>query len=243
MADVVMTGATSPTRIDKSLRYGRSAAPSKKHTPGRGEIRGSRDLSTVDLLRKRKRHNYDKDVSTRYRGQAWDGSDADSDDSMASQVHRRGRNRKNRPTPPKGVIGTLFHMLDEHPNAPENLYRWIQLLVNFSIVSICVYIGWTVVTTIQSDIFNANEAARMEVASKISECSNQYRVNECSKKDRPALQEICDQWYDCMMQNPDSIMKVKVTAVQIAEIMNGFSDTMNLKAWVSSPSPGPQRKG
>lgn len=231
MGDVSMGGTTSPSKIDKSLRYGKSAHSSKKHASGRGEIRGSRDMSAVDFLRKRKRHNYDKDVGTRYRGQIWDESDADSDDSLASQVHNRSRSRRNKSGPPRGVVGSLFHMLDEHPNAPDNLYRWIQLLVNFSLVSMFAYIGWTVVDTVRSDINNANEAARMELMSKMTECQNQYTINGCSKKDRPALQDMCDKWFDCMMQNPESIMKVKVTAIQIAEIFNEFSDAMNIKAW------------
>jgi hypothetical protein len=38
-----------------------------------------------------------------------------------------------------------------------------------------------------------------------------------------------------MTQNPEAIMRVKVTAKQIAEIINEFADAMNLKAWVSFP--------
>lgn len=34
-----------------------------------------------------------------------------------------------------------------------------------------------------------------------------------------------------MTQNPEAIMRVKVTAKQIAEIINEFSEAMNLKAW------------
>jgi hypothetical protein len=130
----------------------------------------------------------------------------------------------------------MLHMLDEHPNAPDNLYRWIQLLVNFFIVFIFVYIGWAVVDTVRSDIRTANEAARQELMSKMTECQTQYTMNECSKKDRPALRVMCDEWYECMIQNPEAIMRVKVTAKQIAEIINEFSETMNLKAWVFTSS-------
>ncbi|KAI5463933.1 Di-sulfide bridge nucleocytoplasmic transport domain-containing protein [Mariannaea sp. PMI_226] len=230
MGDVVMGGLPSPSKIDKSLRYGRSTLSSKKHASGRGEIRGARDMSAVDFLRKRKRHNYDKDV-VRHQSQGWDDSDVDSDDSMAPQARNRSRSKKSKSLPSRGIVGTLFHTLDEHPNAPENLFRWIQLLVNFFLVSVFVYIGWAIVDTVRSDIRNANEAARLELMSKMTECQNQYTLNECSKKDRPALKMMCDEWYDCMMQNPESIMRVKVTAKQIAEIINEFSDAMNLKAW------------
>ncbi|KAK7428079.1 hypothetical protein QQZ08_005318 [Neonectria magnoliae] len=232
MGDVIMGGTMTPSKIDKSFRYGKASVPSKKHTSGRGEIRGSRDLSATDLLRKRKRHNLDKDVGSlaRYRGQGWEDSDADSDDSIVPRVQSRSRSKKNR-EPQRGIVGSIFHMLDQHPNAPENLFRWIQLVVNFFLVSVFVYIGWAIVDTVRSDIRNANESARLELMSKMTECQNQYTMNGCSKKDRPALQPFCDKWSDCMMQNPESIMRVKVTAKQIAEIINEFSEAMNLKAW------------
>ncbi|CAM1501538.1 Fc.00g035220.m01.CDS01 [Cosmosporella sp. VM-42] len=231
MSDVNMGGAVTPTKVDKSFRYAKTALSAKKYAAGRGEIRGHRDLSVTDFVRKRKRHNLDKDVSSvaRYQGRGWDDSDADSDDSMAPRL-QRSRNRKKK-AQQQGFVGKLFHMLDEHPNAPDNLYRWIQLLVNFFLVFIFVYLGWAVVDTVRSDIHNANDSARLALMSKMTECQTQYTMNECSKKDRPALKMMCDEWYDCMNQNPESIMRVKVTAKQIAEIINEFSEAMNLKAW------------
>ncbi|KAK0390573.1 hypothetical protein NLU13_0077 [Sarocladium strictum] len=228
MSDIVMSGSITPTKIDKSSRYGRSGLASKKHTPGRGEIRSHRELAGGDMVRKRKRANLDRDVSSVSRRihQDWEDSDVDSD---ASYMARPSRGKKQ--SKPKGLVGSMLHMLDEHPNAPDNLYRWIQLLVNFFIVFIFVYIGWAVVDTVRSDIRTANEAARQELMSKMTECQTQYTMNECSKKDRPALRVMCDEWYECMIQNPEAIMRVKVTAKQIAEIINEFSETMNLKAW------------
>lgn len=233
MGDVIMGGAMSPSRIDKTLRYGKNVLPPKKHYSGRGDIRGNRELSAADLLRKRKRHNLDKDVGSvaRYRGQGWDDSDADSDNSIAPPLQSRSRSKKNK-APPKGVMGALFHMLDEHPNAPDNLFRWIKFLVNFFLISIFAYIGWAIVDTVRADIHRANEEARLELIGKMTKCHNQYTANECSQKVLPALETMCDGWSKCMNQNPESIMRVKVTAKQIAEIINEFSEAMNLKAWV-----------
>ncbi|KAH6973189.1 Di-sulfide bridge nucleocytoplasmic transport domain-containing protein [Ilyonectria sp. MPI-CAGE-AT-0026] len=232
MGDVIMGGAMSPSRIDKTLRYGKNVLPPKKHSSGRGDIRGNRELSAADLLRKRKRHNLDKDVGSvaRYRGQGWDDSDADSDNSIALPLQSRSRSKKNK-APPKGVMAALFHMLDEHPNAPDNLFRWIKFLVNFFLISIFAYIGWAIVDTVRGDIRSANEEARLELIGKMARCQNQYTVNECSTKVLPALEDMCNEWSECMMQNPESIMRVKVTAKQIAEIINEFSEAMNLKAW------------
>ncbi|CCT69674.1 uncharacterized protein FFUJ_05578 [Fusarium fujikuroi IMI 58289] len=228
MSDINMSGMTSPSKIDKSFRYSKTPFSSKKHTPGRGEIRATRDLSVSGFIRKRKRHNLDRDVSsiTRHR---WTESDSDSEDSIAPR-RTRGKKKATKEAP-RGFLGSLLHMLDEHPNAPDNLYRWVKLIVNFFLVSVFVYIGWSIVTTVKTDIENANEMARIEIMGKITECQTQYSINGCAKNDRPALRVACEEWSECMTQNPEAIMRVKVTAKQIAEIINEFSEAMNLKAW------------
>ncbi|KAL6917436.1 hypothetical protein FSHL1_008867 [Fusarium sambucinum] len=228
-SDINMGGMASPSKIDKSHRYNKTPFSSKKHTPGRGEIRANRDLPVSEFIRKRKRHNLDRDVSNVPRHR-WTESDSDSGDSIAPR--RRSRGKRNTKEEPKGFLGSLLHMLDEHPNAPDNLYRWVKLLVNFFLVAVFVYIGWSIVSTIKTDIENANEMARIEIMGRITECQTQYTINGCSRNDRPpVIAKHCDEWFECMTQNPEAIMRVKVTAKQIAEIINEFSDAMNLKAW------------
>ncbi|SPJ73489.1 uncharacterized protein FTOL_03219 [Fusarium torulosum] len=228
ISDVNMSGMTSPSKVDKSYRYNKAPFSSKKHTPGRGEIRASRELSVTELMRKRKRHNFDRDVSSIVRHR-WTESDSDSGDSIAP---RRSRSKRMPKESPKGLISSLFHILDEHPNAPDNLYRWVKLIVNFLIVSVFVYLGWSVVSTVKTDITNANQTARFEIMGRITECQNRFNENGCANQNRPpALNDMCNQWSECMTQNPEAIMRVKVTAKQIAEIINEFADAMNLKAW------------
>ncbi|KAF5236469.1 hypothetical protein FAUST_6530 [Fusarium austroamericanum] len=230
-SDINMGGMASPSKVDKSHRYNKTPFSSKKHTPGRGEIRANRDLSVSEFIRKRKRHNLDRDVSIVNRHR-WTESDSDYDSGDSIAPRRRSRGRRKAKEEPKGFLGSLFHMLDEHPNAPDNLYRWVKLLVNFFLVSVFIYIGWSIVSTVKTDIENANEMARIEIMGRITECQTQYTINGCSRNDRPpVIAKHCDEWFECMTQNPEAIMRVKVTAKQIAEIINEFSDAMNLKAW------------
>ncbi|UKZ74428.1 hypothetical protein TrVFT333_002096 [Trichoderma virens FT-333] len=84
---VATIGNTTPTKIDKNSRYSRSSP--RWHATGRGEIRPlSRDSPRKELqvLRKRKRHNFDKDVSNviRYLPSEWEGDATDSDASIGS---------------------------------------------------------------------------------------------------------------------------------------------------------------
>lgn len=228
-----MGGAVTPLKIDKATRFGKSGPLFKKYVSGKGEIRGHRDVAVG--VRKRKRHNYDRDVGGVGRhgraqdSDAWDSDlDADAAPRTASRAQETGRQGER-----KGAFESFFHALNKYPNTPDHMQRWMQFGANLFLVSVLAYLGWSVVSTVRSDIYKANEMARMELMSKMTECQTQYTMNECAKKDRPALRVMCDEWYDCMMQNPESIMRVKVTAKQVAEIINEFSETMHIKAWVS----------
>ncbi|CCF41512.1 hypothetical protein CH063_11767 [Colletotrichum higginsianum] len=205
-------GTITPSKVDKSFRYGKAG------------------------LQKRKRHNLDKDVgSVRYHAsQDWDDSQDDSDDYGSRLAAARGAKGSKKRKNGRGWISNLFHTLEEHPNAPENLYRWIQLLVNCIIVSAFVFFCWSILDTVRSDIRTANDAARLEIENRMAECQTEYRLNECAKKDRPALKAMCDEWAECMIQDPSAIMRVRVTVKQIAEIMNEFAGAMQIKAWVSA---------
>ncbi|PNY29440.1 Nitrogen assimilation transcription factor nit-4 [Tolypocladium capitatum] len=229
--DANMGGAIVPLRIDKATRYGRSGLSLKKHASGKGEIRIHRDLSVG--ARKRKRHNYDRDVgslSRHHHAQDSDTWDSDSDTSVPPRTSKRSQG-KDEQSQAKGTFELFFHFLNKYPNAPDHMQRWMQFGANLFLVSVVAYLGWSVVSTVRSDIYKANEIARQELMSKMTECQSQYRMNECAKKDRPALRVICEEWHDCMMQNPESILRVKVTAKQVAEIINEFSEAMHLKAW------------
>lgn len=204
----------------------------------------------MQVLRKRKRHNYDKDVSSviRHMPPDWEGDASETDTSAASYGGMPlGANAPLPPHPsssqqrqqqqhgPKreGWFVSALGTMDRYPGAPDHIYRWLQLGLNCFIIGVILFFGWSVVDAVRSDIRNANEMARMEIMSRISECQNHYISNGCTKNDRPALIELCAEWYDCMTQDSDAIMRVKVTIKQVADVINEFADAMNLKAWVS----------
>ena len=230
-ADAIMGGTISPLKIDKQTRYARSANHAKKHSSGKGEIRSHRDVNSA--MRKRKRRNMDKDVGSVARRYGYDvDSDFDSDDSDDRVSRASSRSKGGKPKE-KGTFESFFYALNKYPHTPDHMQRWMQLGANVFLISVLTYVSWSVVSTIRNDIYTANAAARQELVSRMTECQTEYTINECAKKDRPALKAVCDQWYDCMTQDPEAIMRVKVTAKQVAEILNEFTEAMHLKAWVS----------
>lgn len=237
--DSITGGSLMPLKIDKASRYGTAGFFSRKHAPGKGEIRAHRDHSIG--MRKRKRRNHDRDVGsvTLHRhaqdSEAWDSEfDTDNDGRSRSPTGLKQHQKQGRA---KGALESFFYALNKYPNTPDHVQRWMQLGANLFLVSLLAYCGWSVVSTVRSDIYQANDLARQDLVSKIEDCQRNYRENECIKGDRPALRVKCAEWYDCMLQSPDSIMRVKVTAKQVAEIINEFSETMHLKAWVGSSCP------
>lgn len=224
-----------PSKIDKASRYSKPGHLNKKHASGKGEIRARRDLSVG--LRKRRRHNQDRDAGLHRYAQDSEAWDSDYNSDYKNRVGSSRPRQREEDGQTKGAFESLFHALNKYPNTPDHMQRWMQLGANLFLVSVLTYVGWSVVSTVRSDIYKANELARLELMSKMTECQTQYTMNDCAKKDRPALRLMCEEWYDCMMQNPESIMRVKVTAKQVAEIINEFSEAMHLKAWVSYPPP------
>ncbi|KHN94391.1 Nucleus export protein Brr6 [Metarhizium album ARSEF 1941] len=230
-ADVSMGATITPLKIDKSSRYGKSS--SKKHLSGKGEIRAHRDLNVS--MRKRKRHNLDKDVGSIARHSGYEDDSCDSgSDSDAVGGARRSRSRskgKGDSRGGRGYFESLFYALNKYPNTPDHMQRWMQLGANVFLVSVLTYVSWSVVSTIRTDISNANMAAHQKIVSSMDACRHDYTINDCANNNKPALSKPCSEWYECMMQDPDAIMRVKVTAKQVAEIINEFTETMHLKAW------------
>ncbi|QUC21274.1 uncharacterized protein UV8b_05517 [Ustilaginoidea virens] len=226
-ADIAMGATITPLKIDKSSRYAKTGGIGKKQASGKGEIRGSRDLNVT--MRKRKRHNLDKDVGSVVRNSGYeaDSWDSDLDGSDGGQGAGRSKDKGRQ----KGPFESFFHALNKYPDTPDHMQRWMQLGANVFLVSVLTYVGWSVVSTIRSDIYNANLVAQQKLVGQMEACRKHYTDNNCAGNSLPALKEVCAEWYECMMQDPEAIMRIKVTAKQVAEIINEFTETMHLKAW------------
>lgn len=227
-------GTITPGKIDKSFRYSKPAGSSRKHAAGRGEIRSYREIGSNVTLRKRKRQNQDRDVSqsTRQRLQDWDESESESGEYYRSHSQRGRKNLARNGRLQQGTLASLFAFLGENPALPEVLHNWIKTTLRLVLFSGLLYVVYQVVAAIRSDIFNANESARLEIIGRIISCQTEYTANGCATTGAPVLKSMCAEWQKCMDQNPEAIMRVKVTAKQLGDIINEFVDTMNYKAWV-----------
>lgn len=223
MADLNVATIT-PSRVDKGLRYGKSGL-GRRHAPGRGEIpRPNRDNPAADYVRKRKRRNQDRDIaSTRHH--RYDSGD-DSDDSSADGRFRRQRERRSRKT------GWLNAMTAD-PDFAENVHKLIRVSLHAVLACSLIWIFWKGYNAVHADIATANRAARAARLNNIAECTKQYQENQCVQN-LPALRELCEQWKNCMTDDPEAVFMVRNTIKEVASIINEFSGEMHLKSWVGA---------
>lgn len=201
----------------------------RSRTPGRGELRRrDPDRYLRGKVRKRTRQAGDRDVGS-VRSRLPHGSE-DSDSDWEEQDGGKGK-RRNKP----GFFAGMLSAIGNNPSVPIILSKWVQLTVNVVIIGGVLWFFWGAISMVRSDLAHATEKARSVVLAEMQACTHEYTKNRCSPKSErlPALAAVCDEWEACMNQDPTSVMKVQVSARNVAEIINEFVGVMSLKAWVS----------
>ncbi|KAH8195721.1 hypothetical protein TruAng_010124 [Truncatella angustata] len=205
-----------------------------KRSPGKGEIpRGSTAFGTRDKVRKRKRRHDDKDISgfrlPYKQSDEWDDTEAnDSDDSVYQPNDHYGPKKSARR---KGWFGGFLSVIQKHPDAPIVLGSWVTLLFNLAVVGLALWLLWVVVASFRDDFWAAKQELRAVVVEEMAKCARDYADNRCSPREQrlPAMNVMCDEWEACMSQNPDKLMRVRLGARNIVEILNEIIETMHWK--------------
>ncbi|KAJ2903913.1 putative nuclear envelope protein [Zalerion maritima] len=230
----------SPSRRAKAAyMYGKSAAIPPR-TSGKGEIpRGK--YGHLDKIRKRKRHNEDRDVGTvRYRIESdtsEDESGSADDTDAVSRIVRGGKRtgmhvgsgRKR--SPKQGWLGGFLSTITTNPTAPDVLVQWQRFLLQSIITAIVIYFLWSVVCSIRHDMNLAADKARSERLGTIAECATNYHENRCFPREKrlPRLMKDCDEWEVCMNQDEDDIATVTVGVKQFVALLNEMVSDLQLK--------------
>lgn len=189
-----------------------------------------------DKVRKRKRYNADKDISG-YRLPYIQADEGDSDyesDESTFQPHKHQHDPR-RPTS-RGWLGNFLHTLQEHPNAPKILGRWLNLGFSLFFTIGTAWMLGMILLSLRGDIANARSGERDGIVNEMITCQNHYRENKCATHNLPAMRTLCAEWEACMSKNPDHLKNVKVGAKSIVEIINEIVDTMSYKTLVRTHS-------
>lgn len=203
----------------------------RNHASGRGEIqRGNRDK-----VRKRKRLHTDRDVGSVRPRLPHDSDESDSD------WREPQRSRTGAGAPQRGWIGNFLAAISDHPSAPAILSKWLQLGMNFIIVSIVIFGIFGILMQIRSDLAHANEKARIAVLNEMAVCKDNFLKNNCAPKSArpPALEAPCNEWEICMNQDPSAAPVIEASVRAVAQVLNEFFGVLTFKTWVRSTSPSP----
>ncbi|KAM7205225.1 hypothetical protein V8F33_001056 [Rhypophila sp. PSN 637] len=202
-------------------------ATGRSRTPGRGEIpRGNRDK-----VRKRKRQLGDRDVGS-VRSRLPHGSD-ESDSDWEGEHGDKSLKGKGKRGAKQSWFNSFLAAVSDNPSAPAILSKWLQLGVNVILLGLVLFGIFAIVSQIRSDLAHANDKARAVIVNEMAICSENYIKNQCSPRAArpPALDGPCNEWEACMNQDASAIMKVQVSARNVAEIMNEFVGVLTFKTW------------
>ncbi|KAI9375531.1 Di-sulfide bridge nucleocytoplasmic transport domain-containing protein [Aspergillus egyptiacus] len=209
--------------------YGRFAP-----SPGRGEIPRLSHYSNAAARRVQKRRLRNKALDLQLHRDS-DDDDSDRSDRPGSSEgnQKSGRNDKAK----KGdqtrmsTFSELFALLEAHPNVPNILSWWAQLVVNLSLFSLAVYVVYGFVSAIRAEFDQAAEEVSDTILAEMATCARSYVDNKCGGGDRlPALETVCENWERCMNRDPAKVGRARVSAQTMAIIINSFIDPISWKA-------------
>jgi hypothetical protein len=223
----------STTAIKKPI-FGRYGLNFTGNSPGRGELRRGKYADTiVNKVRKRKRLERDYAVTSHRRG-SWD-SEGDSGDSRPNS--REKGHGTHIPASAPGWFASFISGIESRPSLPYVLSYYAQLVLNWFMVFLVIYLIWCFFLAIRADVDKASEEAMAEVLAEMAQCTRQYIDNGCSSDRRPpALETICESWDLCMNKDPKSFGRAKISAHTFAQIFNSFVEPISWKAMVNFPS-------
>ena len=228
--------------------------PPKKQQSGKGDIMPHTVFSNRDKVRKRKRYNDNKDISgyrLPYRQpDEWDETDYDSDESTTdpsrttatTDPRRHGgggsgsssSRRRRRSQQKDGWLGNFLSAIQRHPHAPAIMTYWLNTLVNFVLVSGFFYLVWTAWSGFREDFTLARRKAKDNILAEIQRCTASYQQNKCHPVEHrlPAIHQLCEDWYECMIQNENSTKTINTVVVELVEMLNSAIELMHWKTLV-----------
>ncbi|CDF89193.1 ZYBA0S03-11342g1_1 [Zygosaccharomyces bailii CLIB 213] len=111
---------------------------------------------------------------------------------------------------------------------------YLQLFLDFFTVVVIFSFVTSLVRSLKSDIISSWNHRRLELEYESIACRNLYTTNECILGDKPALQQQCQQWEQCMNRDNDVLFRARTTlgAQMFGEVINSFVEPIGWKALI-----------
>lgn len=225
-ATIATMPAFSSTKLDKKPifgRYGLSALGSPgRDTPRRGKLSDA----VAQKARKRRRHDRDPIIHSR-RGSI---DSASSSTESHSRRHSPSHHHNSHHPSSQNWFSSLLTGIESRPNLPHLLSYYAQLILNSFLVAVAMYLIYSSIRTIQSDVSKEEARAIDDAHHDIAVCTSHWTTNNCAPHLRvPAVAAACREWEVCMQADPTQVGRAKISAHTFARIVNEFIEPISLK--------------
>ncbi|MCJ1243324.1 hypothetical protein MMC30_000521 [Trapelia coarctata] len=193
----------------------------RRFSPGRSGFRKRHDRDVLaKKVHKRKRRELEKDVRTTYRRPSDDSSSDDA--SLQPPGSKTG--------PQEAFFPALIKIIVDQPNLPHVLTHYVQLLWNLFLCLGLMYLLYSFWAAIRQDVDKKAEESAKQTLAAMSACANEYLQNRCERTSRvPAMETLCENWENCMNQDPNKVARARISAHTFAEIFNSFIEPISYK--------------
>ncbi|KAF2204998.1 hypothetical protein GQ43DRAFT_460306 [Delitschia confertaspora ATCC 74209] len=228
------SGRTSPKKSSRRESFFGSLFT---RSPGKGDSRSSHYSSKAEnrVMKRRKQKALSRQADDLE-------SDNDDDSNKGRRSRKKGskKGEKDAQTDaaapseaPSSAVEKFFSFIDTHPRLPHILSWYAQLLLNLFIAFGAMYVMYSVWHAVTSEVDIHAHKKEMEMLHESATCAKSYRENKCDPETRvPAMENVCNNWYECMQRDPKKVARASVTAKTWALIFNSFIEEFSYKSMI-----------
>ena len=196
-------------------------------SPGSTRPKYSNAIAKRILKKRRRAQKFEKQLALARRP-----SDETSEEDVS-----RPTTAQEAQAPAMGRMASLFAFIEQYPNAPALISKYLQTFFTAAILTGGFYVIYSVWSTIRADVDRASEDSAAEILADMAACAKNFVDNRCGGDSRlPALEAVCNNWELCMNRDPNSIRRAQVSAHTFATIINSFVEPISLKTIVCDPT-------
>lgn len=149
-----------------------------------------------------------------------------------SQGQGQNQNTITTQKKPKQAHSVLefFKYLISDPQYAENIAILFQYLLNSLFVIVSLIMVGFVILGIKKDVDTKISQYKSSLINEVNACKREYLRNNCSPEMRvPALEHKCNEWDNCMSQDPLSVITSVAYFEVIADCMNAFFQKLTFR--------------
>ncbi|QPG75781.1 hypothetical protein FOA43_003142 [Brettanomyces nanus] len=137
------------------------------------------------------------------------------------------------PSPVSSSLSLTQKLLTD-PQCITNLTLIIQILLNALIFTCFILVILMCFLSVKRDVDHKVQTYVNDLIHQINGCRREYLRNNCAPEMRvPALESSCNEWENCMGQDPESVITSVAYFEVMAECMNAFFHNLSFRTLIS----------